>query len=255
MQTEYYREIRREPKIVCYWRLNDLSGTSAIDRAGKYNLNGIYNGSPANGTSLIFATSGEINAFPPGSKLFGLNEQNLEIPDANPLNIEGDISIEAWVVSYEKEQISMILGKMNETGIPTFTFAEPYFLEVFKGAPVFALGNGTNQKFITSPNIIPVGTPTHIVATSFRKNMRIYINGEEVVNGKLESQEVKSSAKNILYIGAVGNNTKRFNGLIGEVALYNGAIPSLTVKNHFNIGRQILFKKPYYTTYDPPSYS
>lgn len=249
MPTKYYSTVTRNPFLVAYWRLNDLSGTRALDWSGKYDINGIYDGAPENGPPLIGC---DLSA---GSKLFGTTGKNVEIPLAEPLNIEKDISIETWIVSYELEQTSIILGRLNQTGIPLYTFAEPYSLEIFKGAPIFSLGNGTNQKFITSPIKISVGTPTHIIVTCFRKNMKIFIDGNEVISGALGEQEVKSSPGNTIFIGALGNNTKRFNGMIGEVALYNGALSANKAKEHYAIGKQILYKKPYYTNYDPPSYS
>lgn len=248
--TSYYATVRRNPYLVAFWRLNDKSGNRAIDWASKYELNGIYGGepSPLGHGSLILSEEG-------GSAQFGLTEQNIEIPDANPLHIIGDITIEAWVVPYEKEKTGMVLSKLNPTGIPKFTFADPYSLEIFKGAPVFALGNGTNQKFIISPAQLPVGIPSHIVCSCFRKNMYIYVNGVQVITGSLGSQEVNFSATNTIYLGATGNNEKRFNGLIGEVSLYNGAISIKSIERHYNIGRQIVPNTSHIVTFDPPSYS
>jgi hypothetical protein len=42
---------------------------------------------------------------------------------------------------------------------------------------------------------------------------------------------------------------------MGEVAIYSAALSQSIIKEHFAIGRQIVFKKPYYPQYDIPSYS
>lgn len=242
--TEYYRTVRRESLLVCYWRMNDKEGTRALDWAGKYNLNGIYNGSPVNGVPLI---SADIAA---GSKIFGGENQNIEVPDAVPLRVIGDITIEMWIIVLAAAQTCSIMGKMNGA----FTFPNPYQLELDNGKLVFSLGNGVSETVITTSTSLPVSIPLHIVASSFRKSMKLTVNGTEVYSGKLGEQEVKDGGKPI-YVGELGNNKERFNGMIGELALYSGALGSTRINEHFAIGRQIIFKKPYYTNYDPPSYS
>lgn len=247
--TEYYRVVRRDPNIVCYWRLNDLSGTSAVDRAGKYNLNGIYNGSPINGPSLIYPTENEIESFYPGSKEFGGATQNVEIPNAVPLQIISNLTLEAWIISYVNSSLqNYIIAKKNSSQ------SAPYSLTLANGKPSFSLGNGTTSKTVTSSISIKTGIPYHLLATYSGKNLIIYINGTEVVNESLGAQELKDTA-NPVYIGEKSNGSERFDGLIGEVAIYNTGFNIRKAKEHFNIGRQILFKQPYYTNYNSPSYS
>lgn len=250
--TEYYRVIRREPALVCYWRLNDSSSsTRTLDRAGKYNINGIYNGSPILDVPLISPTSGETEELYPGSKLFGAENQNVEIPSAEPLKLTYNITIEMWIISLSSNQTCSLLSKMNSA----HTFPSPYQLSLSSGKVVFSLGNGTNKTSITSASVIPLSTPVHIVATCFRKNsMKIFINGEESAIGLLGAQVAEDSEKPI-YFGELGNNTSHFNGMLGEVALYENVIGKRKIKEHFSLGKQILFQKPYYNTYDPPSYS
>lgn len=250
--TEYYRVIRRISSLVCYWRLNDLIGTSAVDRAGKYNLNGIYNGSPTNGFPLIYATIGEVGAFAPGSKLFGSSGMNMEVPSVSSIQIVSDITIEMWIMAATVNSTCSLLNKMNSTTSPAHPAS--YSLGMSSGKIVFQLGNGTTQVSLTSSSAISPGAPTHIVATCFKGKMNIIINGISSNTTTLGSQEVRDLGKP-LYIGALPNNTERFNGIIGEVALYNGGMSILTAKTHFSVGRQIIFNKPYYTTYDIPSYS
>lgn len=241
--TEYYRAIRRINSLVCYWRMNELTGTRALDWAGKYNLNGIYNGSPISDVPLISADSAA------GSKLFGNEHQNVEVPNATPLQVIEDITIEMWVISLAS-QTCYLFSKMNET----YTFAGPYSLSIESGKVKFALGNGTNQTSIITSTAIPLSVPIHILATSFRKKMKIFIDGVESASGSLGAQKVEDKGKSV-FAGELGNNTSRFNGMMGELALYSGGIGTVEAKNHFSIGRQIIFEKPYYTTFDRPSYS
>lgn len=445
--TEYYRVIRREPSLVCYWRLNDPSGsTRALDRAGKYGLNGLYDGSPILDEPLISPTSGEIEELYPGSRLFGAENQNTEIPNSAPLELVSDFTYECWVTTNSSEQSSSIFSKMNSS----FTIANPYYIGLLKGIPIVYLGNGTTQitllperlrNWVSNPSFefdtignapawwkkyeslsptfnnfsvgngwssngskamritcslpnlarggigtnenefIPVfpeknytlsgivnileingcqfeidityfnskkaelngggklkiavgieelsrvlespsnaayakircyfknetgstknvdgwideinfsigskeqkyfdgsfsgyhwngipgnsvsesglepftrnGNITHYVVTSFRKLINIYINGNNILSKNLGTQTLSDGGQPV-YIGELGNNTSRFQGMVGEVALYESAIGVRKIKEHFSLGRQIIFQKPYYTTYDPPSYS
>src|ERR1017187_6890306 len=131
----------------------------------------------------------------------------VEIPDASPLRITGDITLEMWVVSRSKGQYGAIIGKISST----YTFAEPYYLGVSSGVLYFSLGNGTTQTYITSLGEIPVGIPIYIVATCFRKTMSLYIDGVQIATKSLGSQEVKDGG-NPVFIGAFGNETNRFTG-------------------------------------------
>lgn len=250
--SEYYRTVRRQNSLVGYWRQggSDLTGIRAIDFAGKYGLNGIYNGSPESHPALISAVGNEIGNFSPGSKKYGTENQNMEVPDAVPLRVVGDIAIEAWITVLSSVQTCQIIGKMNSA----FTFSNPYQLGLDAGKLIFTLGNGITETSIITSSSMPLSIPIHIIAMSFRKKMKIIINGIESYTGSLGSQEVKDGGKPI-YVGELGNNTERFNGLVGDLALYNGALGQNIIKEHFSIGRQIIYKKPYYTTYDPPSYS
>lgn len=248
----YYTNIRRESSIVSYYRLNETSGTRAYDWAAKFNLNGIYDGSPSANIPMIYQTETEGGTSEPGSNLFGESGRNVEVPDASPLRIIGDITLEAWISARSAAQTAALVGKMNTA----YTFAEPYYLGLSAGEVFFALGNGSTQTTLSSPAAIPVGQPYHLIVTSFRKVMTIYIDGVQVATKSLGSQEVKDGGKPV-FIGALGNNTNRFTGLIGEVALYNGGLSAKKALEHYTIGRQVLNKEyaPYITTFDAPTFS
>lgn len=249
--TEYYRVVRRNPKLVCYWRLNDVPAISAADFAGKYNLNGTYNGPPGNeNIPLIIPVNNETGSFAPNSKVFGRSGRNVEIPDAVPLRITGDISIEAWIMLFEEGKTGYVFSKMNSIA----SGANPYEFGVNNGKLIFGLGNGTTSVKVFSPSNLPISVPLHVVGTSFRGIMYLFINGMTVATKELGAQAVKDAAYQVI-IGMLPGGGSIFNGLISEVALYNGAMSVTTAKEHFAIGRQIIYKKPYYTTYDPPSYS
>lgn len=244
-RSSFYTTVRRDPNIVAYWRLNDSPESSrALDWGAKYNLNGIYDGSPLNATSLIY---GDKSA---GSKIFGFSGKNIEIPDTVFLRITSGISIEMWVCPYETSQTSAFLSKMNESA----TFASPYYFGLIGGVPIFSLGNGITSFSVSGNKQLPIGSPSHIVASFYGKKMMIIINNTEVVVRNLESQEIKDSGKSV-FIGALSNNTKRFNGSMSEVALFNAGLSINESVNRFEIGRQVIQEPAFRKTFNVPSYS
>jgi hypothetical protein len=244
--TSYFSTVRHNSFIVCYWRLNETSGTKANDYAAKFGLNGIYDGAtkPFGHEALI------LNDESAGSAKFGSTGQNIEVPDAVPLRVTENISIEAWIVPVEVNQTSTVFSKMNSA----VTFPAPYSLGISSGKIIFSLGNGSSSVSITSPNVIPLGIPSHIFVTLFRKVLYIYINGKQEIAKVLGAQEIKDE-KQPIFIGALSNNTKRYNGYSSEIALYKGSLSPKIILKHFNIGRQINLNPYYIKSFDQPTYS
>lgn len=240
--TQYYKIIRKENSLVSYWRLNEKSGTKVIDWAARYGINGIYNGVSANGPGLISAD------YLAGSKLFGNSSRNAEIPSVEQNQLVNDIAIECWVCPYTNLAHSNIIGKVNSS------IAEPYSLRVSSGILEFGLGNGATQTTVKAINTLAIGHIYHVVASSFKGNMSIFINGVKESTTLLGTQTVIDNDKPI-YIGESGTLTEVFPGLIGEMALYSGALSTRSIIEHFSLGRQIIYNKPFYSTYDQPSYS
>lgn len=242
--TSYFSTVRRNPFIIGYWRLNENSGTRAYDRASRYGLNGIYDGSP-----LPWGHAALIDEASAGSSQFGLFGQNVEIPDAAPLRIISNITIEAFVVSTSQSQSSVIIGKTKNE-----LHASPYILGLNSGKPYFSLGNGTTEVKVESSSLLPVGTPFHLVGILFREKLFLFLNGKEIKNSSIGSQEIHDSEKPV-FIGQIEGNNARFQGLLAEVAIYKGAISTKTIENHFNIARQIVQNTSHVTSFDPPNYS
>ncbi len=240
-----FQVVRREPTLVCYWRLTEAAGSSfAIDYGARYNLNGLINGSPMPSPALIQADTTA------GSYAFGGAGVNVQVPDISALHVTGDISIEALVLPYSAGQTKTLVGKMNAAG----TVANPYALSLSSGKPRLALGNGTTQTTVTATTATPLtGIPSHVVTTSFRGLMTAYLSGLSVGTATLGAQAVTDGAQP-LYIGSIASATG-FSGLIGEVALYSGALSATRVLRHFNILQQVLPDPGHFRAVDRPTYA
>jgi hypothetical protein len=236
MPQAYFPLVRREPYLVSYWRLNDLAGAIyATDYGSRYDLQGVYATAQSPGPALIQNDSGT------ASSVFGGTDASMSIADVTTLRILGDISLEAWVAPYAGNQNAIIIGKMN-TGI---SVPNPYALFLDYGMLKASFGNGSTQTTVSYSTPIPVSIPSHVVATSFRGAITLYLNGNQVASGLLGAQSVTDGSHS-LYVG------HGFAGLIGEVAIYNGALSARRIARHFQIGQQILQDPAHYTLVDPP---
>src|ERR1700722_927485 len=244
VSTSYYSVIRRYSEIICYWRMNESSGTRAVDWAAKYDLNGIYDGISLERNYPLIEED-----FAAGSKFFDGENQNMEVPTASPLQLINNMAIEMWAIIANVSQTCNLVGKMNSA----FTFPNSYHLSLESGKLVFARGNGTTKTAFTSSSEISVGVPIHIVALDFNGAIKLLVDGNEVASGELGTQKITDGAQPV-FVGELGNNTNRFVGNIGELAIYNN-LSVAAAKEHFALGRKIIYQKPYYPQYDIPSYS
>jgi Concanavalin A-like lectin/glucanases superfamily len=240
----YFQDVRREPTLVCFWRCNESAGSPyAYDYGARYNLNALLDGDPATGPALIQSDETA------GSYVFGGAGVNGTVPDIDPLHVVGDVSLEAWVIPYAASQTKMIVGKMGSSGDD----AGPYSLGLAAGLPVLSLGDGSSQASVTGSVAPIVGIPSHVAATSFRGSMTVYLNGVAVGAAVLGAQAVADAAQP-LYFGSIGSATG-FDGLVGEVALYSGALSAARVLKHFNVGQQVLLDPGHYRMITPPVFS
>lgn len=237
--ASFYPTIRREPYLVTYYRLSDASGSAEVqDFGARYGLTGFFNGAPSRGPALIQ------NDASAASYLFGGAGQSVSVGDAAPLRIAGDISLEAWIAPAAASNTGLIIGKMNSGG----TVAGPYALSLVAGELRFALGNGTTQTTVTGSTPLSVSIPSQVIATSFRGLMTIAVDGTPVATANLGAQAVADAGQSLF----IGSN---FNGLVGEVGVYNGALSMRRVLRHFDVGQQILSDPAHFTLLDPPVWS
>lgn len=236
----YFPTVRREPFIVAYWRLNDAAGvTEYLDSGARYDFVGTPQTSNSAGPALIQVDSVA------GSSLFGSGNASFFVTDTAPLRVTGDVSIEMWLAPYTQTQSCILVGKQNSGG----SIASPYALRMTNGRLQFARGNGTTEASITG-GVPPVSLPSYVVATCFRGEMTIYINGDVVANGSIGSQSVTDGGESF-YVGAVGT-AQPYNGLVGELALHAGALSQRRVTRHFTIGQQILTDQAHNLNIDYP---
>lgn len=237
MATDYFDLIRREPKLVSYWRLNDPVGsTIAIDYSAHNSLDGSYSGNSS-------VTPALIQADPVAASRLMVPSSGLSIPDITQLRLTQELSIEAWVAPTGPNQSGTIFSKLDSTG----QIAAPYSLALNNGAITISVGNGSSQTVFEGP-LLPVGIPSRVCGTLFRGTLFLAVNGSPYTTLRFTGGQAVADAGQPVSVGCS-------SCLVGEVALYSGALSVLKHARHFAVGQQLLSDPAHFITVDPPSIS
>lgn len=248
----YKNNLRADPSLVAYWTFENAKTVAGIyvenmATIGDFNTSTIDFSSYSDPEKM----DGEMNLFGLGgwtkegrwtgknALYFDGSNDYVDCGNDQSLNITDEITIEAWVkVSSWRNWGRIVSARFNDDN-------KRY---------VLSLGNNSNIQgyFDSYSSSNGKGTPAggielnqwyHVAMTSnanvVPKIMEIYIDGE-----------IQTPLSNLgaIYLGSadrltIGENADYpgnpypFNGLIGEVAIYNRALDALEIKNHYEMGR------------------
>jgi hypothetical protein len=207
-----------------YWRLNEASGTTALNTGSGVGLNGTY-------TSTTLGTAG------PRSPAFGGFEANNNAPTFNGtasyaavnnglLNNRGSFTIAGWI---RPVAIGNRIGLFGQNDCVEFGFINPTTLQCWTFDP----GGSVNVTYGQ-----PLGTWHHVTAVGNGSNIRIFIDGILAGTGGGTTANYGSSAFNF-NIGGGGifdNATNFFNGQIDEVLAYHRALSDAEILSLYQAG-------------------
>jgi prepilin-type N-terminal cleavage/methylation domain-containing protein len=145
----------------------------------------------------------------------------------NPILTPENITLEAWVNANKFSSWNGIVSNMTAWGTG-------FSLQIGTTQNIAAMVSGTYLRTSWKPE---TGMWYHIVAThDATTNLNIlYVNGvEENRSTKAVTYEVNPKT----YIGVFYTSPSlRFNGTIGEIAIYNRVLTGKEVKNHYEMGK------------------
>lgn len=207
--------------LVAYWPMNDGEGsTVAVDTAG--NNNGILQNMDQN------------DAWVPAHLGFGLDFDGgndfVEVPDAESLRLNGDMSFSFWI-NFDAYPTSWtgILSKFASGSATEFYMR---LRDANTGQFIHSKADGSLFSWGWTPSVnTPLGEWVHVVGVrdfSGDNRMRLYFNGVEWNSGKvLQGQGLTTNAP--VTIGRHANETiapsaSEVNGQIDDVRLYNRAL-------------------------------
>lgn len=193
--------------LVGWWKLNETSGTTALDSSGSGN----HGTRSANMTSVPGAPVGE-------TALFFNGAERVSVSDSPSLNMTAGISICAWVKAESWNSPSVILSK--GTGV-----AYQYLLQAYAGNLMFNLNGGFPAPIELTTPLPSTGAWHHVAGTFDGSQIALYLDGT-VVTQRVATGSIAISA-NQLNIGAIlgpPNPYGFFTGAIGDVRIYNRAL-------------------------------
>jgi len=214
-----YRETVLADRPVAYWRLGELSGTTARDASGN-GRNGTYQGSPALGAASLLRDD------PDAAVQFdGSNDQ--VVVGSNAAFGSQAFSVECWVRTDTLRAQGIVFKTGASVNWRLFMAPGGNGIVEFDANP----GQYGNLQSISrlSPGVV-----TYLAATYDGTTMRLYVNG--VQEAQATSTWSNAEAGGVTIGGLV---TYRWAGAIDEVAVYDYALPPERVRAHYEAGRGI----------------
>ncbi len=190
------------------------NNTQVVDISGNGNNGTIYN-SP----NIAWTSSGKFGG---AMKFNGINGY-IEIDRSNSLEPKNSITIEAWIyqpVSPNDAEFPAIVYKNSQGS------NKDYVLFLQNDNYLFAVGNGTSRKLLTTSEII--GQWVYLVGTYNGTMVNLYKN-TILSDSKPFSGEINYTSNNIK-IGHYGNY---FNGSIDEVKIWSRALSEEEIRFHY----------------------
>jgi len=215
--SPYATKILGTTGLVGYWRLGETTGTVACDT--KSGTDGTYQP----GTTL--GRPGAIPGDPDTAVELDGSTGWVSAPDRTALDVGDRFTVEAWVrrgaLSTMENQV--IASKQNGSWVLMF---DPSNQIVLRRSNVADAASSVAAVTDTT-------TWHHVVATKSGSSVHLYLDGADVT-GPVTNQTMVDNTEQL----AIGRSSgvASFAGSIDEVAVYNAALTSAQVANHFAAG-------------------
>jgi hypothetical protein len=207
---------------VAYWRLGELTGTTAVDVQGV--ANGGYGGTFTLGKAGAIASDNDAAIGLPGGSFNGVTVNNAA------LTLGGSaITLEAWIKTSQLT-FQHIIGGYNSGGsFNGYGFA---ITAVTTGKLGYWPGAGIN--WIESTSNVADGNLHHVAVTVSATQVVLYVDG--VANFTNNSDHRPTSYVGNRVLGARSDGASGFNGLLDEVAIYGTALSAARIAAHYQAG-------------------
>ncbi len=213
-----------------FWRLNETSGTTAVNSGSGANLNGTY----------VSATVGTPGPRPPAFNGF---ETNNNAPTFN--GTSGYVTVNSSIFSgspaftvagWIKGAVTPgnRIGLFGQNDCVEFGFINPTTLECWTP------GGGS----LDAAYSLPLNTWHHVAAVGNGANIRIFVDGAQIGQGGISTASYGSSADTFKIGGGgifdtLGVNGNYFNGQIDEVVAYKRALTTNEILALFQAGTNV----------------
>jgi len=232
--ASYASVILAEPALAGYWKFNEPSGTTANDSSP----------SPVNGTYVntpTFGIASPIVANTPGETAVSFaraSSEEVTIPDNAKFDFTTGWTIECWVLpattpaSGEFYTVFAKLAAAISNGDYDFSYTNA--AGVFEIQPEMHNGSIYNTP-VNLGGALSTAVWTHLACTWNGSVVGTYRNGVVVGTPGAKSGAMTANA-NSMHAGRYGTGTDYWNGGLAHLALYNAALTSTALLNHYTTG-------------------
>jgi hypothetical protein len=209
---------------VSFWRFDEASGTTAVDKMGVQNATHNANVSVGQ-TGIVPALSGL-------GVVYDGTAAATTAADNNAHDFNANLSVEAWV----KPSISFAAGVFRTIAAKVDASGSVFQLQ-YNGLKLefrLDVGGTTYRVQTTADSPLVSGNVYHVVGVRNGTSGELYINGVLAGSLTIGSGGIVTTTAPVL-IGAQG--TERFAGTIDELALYGVALTSTQIAAHYAAGQ------------------
>jgi len=209
-----------DPNLVAAWSLDEGAGDVAEDVTGNGHDGELENCTWVNGK---FGAALEFDG----------TTSRVVIPHDDHLNIEDEVTVEAWINPSGFNDLSAIAQKWGDT-----TNRRQYLLcLVGSNVRFYISGSGDTWPAAASTGTVPTGDWTHLAGTYDGENIKVFINGEP--DGETANNEGLFGSDIDAWIGGYGpdgefGDNRHFIGIIDEVRFWNKALTQDEIQNSMN---------------------
>jgi hypothetical protein len=217
-----YRDEVLADSPVAYWRLNELTGTTAGDEL--FASNGSYLGGVALGAPGALANEGGSSA-----ASFDSIDDSIFVSAAGALSMTSAVSIEVWVKRSRSGVTQAVAGKptAGQTRLENYSL----WFNAYNQIRMY-VGNGTTWASVTAPTALDTNWH-HVVGTFDNSTMRIYVDGVQKATTNTTVQLTPNA--NSFYVGRSSSSTGyNFGGVLDELAVYGTVLSPARVLAHYN---------------------
>lgn len=213
---------------VGYWKLNDTSGTTAVDSSTNAN-NGTYHGG-----FILLGANGIANLS--GGVLLNGTSGYISVPAISAYNVTTAWSVEGWAMINSLPNASPnFITEMFTGGSNPVSFGLGINVDGSNsGAFEVSYYTGSSWQSALGPQYY-INLPVYLVGTYDGTNLNLYINGVLVVTATPAAHVASNDG---LVLGAGNTGTNGFlKGILSSVALYNTVLTAAKIRAHYLAGR------------------
>ena len=200
------------------WKFEENTGTTASDTSGNSNSGTL------SGTAVPNWVQGRVgNAL----QFDGLGSY-VAVPDSDSLDCTTALSIEAWVKTDVVTGDGVTRRIVDKGSAYALAASEQIYFKLYTNGAARGIGYTWSSS--------DIGVWHHIVGTydaaGGNNNVKLYQDGQLV--GQMTTTGNLDATTSILNIGRQGSTSGRFDGIIDELRIYNRALTSSEVTDHYN---------------------